>query len=71
MCFHIPDGWTDRLTDGEINPVWAGYPIGSSRLIGSSRYTRCTWAGGTFLRCLKKVPPAHPRSACVVQELGW
>ncbi len=30
------DGRTDRRTDGlmdgDINPVWAGYPIGSSRL---------------------------------------
>jgi hypothetical protein len=32
------DGWIDR----EINPVWAWYPI------GSSRHTRCAWAGGTF-----------------------
>jgi hypothetical protein len=34
-------------------------------------YTRCTWAGGTFLRCLRKVPRTHSRSACVLQELGW
>jgi hypothetical protein len=33
--------------------------------------TRCAWAGGTFLRCLRKVPWAHSRSACVLQELGW
>jgi hypothetical protein len=34
-------------------------------------YTRCARAGGTFFRCLRKVPPAHLLSACVVQELGW
>ncbi len=34
-------------------------------------YTRCAWAGGTFLHCLRKVPPAHSRFACLVQELGW
>ncbi len=34
--------------------------------------TRCMWAGGIFLRCpRKKVPRAHSRSACVLQELGW
>ncbi len=31
--------------------------------------TRCVWAGGTFFRCLRKVPPAHLRSVCVLQEL--
>ncbi len=36
-----------------------------------NEYTRCTWAGGTFLRCLLKVPWAQSRSACVLQELGW
>jgi hypothetical protein len=29
------------------------------------------WAGGTFLRSLRKVPRAHSRSGCVLQELGW
>jgi hypothetical protein len=25
-----------------------------------AKYThRCTWAGGTFFRCLRKVPPAQ------------
>jgi hypothetical protein len=33
--------------------------------------TRCEWAGGTFLHCLRKVPRAHSRSAGVLQELGW
>ncbi len=36
-----------------------------------SNHTRCAWAGGTFLRCLRKVPQAHSRSALVLQELGW
>ncbi len=36
-----------------------------------SSYTCCAWAGGTFFHCLRKVPPAHLRSVCVVQELGW
>ncbi len=34
-------------------------------------YTRCAWAGGTFFRCLKKVPLANLHSMCVVQEFGW
>ncbi len=33
--------------------------------------TRCAWAGGTFLRSLRKVSQAHPRFGCVLQELGW
>ncbi len=35
------------------------------------RNTHCLWAGGTFFYCLRKVPPAHSCSACVLQELGW
>ncbi len=34
----------------------------------------CAWAGGTFFRCLRKVSPAHQRSAglwYLVQEFGW
>jgi hypothetical protein len=33
--------------------------------------TRCAWAGGTFLHCLRKVLQAHSQSTCVLQELGW
>ncbi len=36
-----------------------------------NRYTCCALAGGTYFCCLRKVPPAPPRSACVLQELGW
>jgi hypothetical protein len=36
-----------------------------------STNTRCAWAGGTFLRCLRKVPRTHSHSACVLQELTW
>ncbi len=34
-------------------------------------YTHRTWAGGTFLCCLRKVPLAHSCCACLLQELGW
>jgi hypothetical protein len=64
MCFGIPDGWMDRQTDGDIN-------LGGLSSLRSSRYTRCVWAGGFFFRCLRKVPPSHLHSACVLQELGW
>jgi hypothetical protein len=37
----------------------------------SSRYSCCAWAGGTFLHYLRKDPPAHSCSVCVLQELGW
>jgi hypothetical protein len=53
----------DRQTDGDINSGGLFYPI------GSSRYTRCAWSGVTFFRYLRKVPPAHSRFACLVQEL--
>ena len=66
MCFHIPDRQTDGRTDGDINPGGLS-SLRSSRLT----HTRCAWAGGTFLRCLRIVPRAHSRSACVLQELGW
>ncbi len=33
-------------------------------------YNCCAWAGGNFFHCLRKVPPAHSCSACVVQEIG-
>ncbi len=46
--------------------IWCELPS-----LRSSRYTRCVCAGGTFLRCLRKVPQAHSCSACVLQELGW
>jgi hypothetical protein len=39
-----------------------------------NEYTYCTWAGGTFFHCLRKVSPDHQRSAGVwyiVQEFGW
>jgi hypothetical protein len=35
----------------------------------TEKYTRCAWAGGTFLRCLRKVPQAHSQSVCVLQFL--
>jgi hypothetical protein len=60
----IDNRQTDRRTEKLIR-------CGLGNLIGSSRYTRCAWAGGTFLRSLRKVPQAHAQSACVLQELGW
>jgi hypothetical protein len=51
--------WMDR----EINLVWAS-------LTTFLQDTRCAWAGGTLFHCLRKVPPAHSRSTCVVQDLG-
>jgi hypothetical protein len=39
--------------------------------IGLFSTAHCVWAGGTFFRCLRKVPPAHSRSTCLLQELGW
>jgi hypothetical protein len=62
------DGRTNGQTDRQTEKlIWCGL----GNLIRSSRYTRCTWAGGTFLRCLRKVPRTHLRSAHVLQELGW
>jgi hypothetical protein len=55
------DEQTNGRTDREINPVWAGTP------------TACGLEE-LFFRCLKKVSPAHQRSAglwYIVQEFGW
>jgi hypothetical protein len=71
------DGQTDRQTE---KLIWCGLPsLRSSRLIRcglgnllvSPGNTCCAWAGGTFFRCLRKVPPANSPTECVVQELGW
>jgi hypothetical protein len=40
-------------------------------ILAEHPHTHCAWAGGTFFFCLRKVPAAHSRSVCVVQELGW
>ncbi len=47
---HVLVFMTDRQTDREINLVWA------SLTTFLQVNTRCAWAGGTFLRCLRKVP---------------
>jgi hypothetical protein len=57
----ICNGQIDRQTDGDINPGELSslrssrlIRCGLGNLIGSSSYTRCAWAGGTFLRSLRK-----------------
>jgi hypothetical protein len=53
---------TDGLTDGQTEKFIQ---------CGLGNHTRCMWAGGTFLCCLRKVPRTHSCSAYVLQELGW
>jgi hypothetical protein len=64
----ITNGQMNRQTDRQTEKL---IRCGLGNLIGSSRYTRCAWAGGTFLHSLRKVPQAHSRSGCDLQELGW
>jgi hypothetical protein len=82
LCFFVfqtngqTDSQTDSQTDGRTNrrmnrqmeTIIRG---GLGNYLHSSIYTRCAWAGGTFLHCLRKVLRAHSCSACVMQELGW
>jgi hypothetical protein len=61
----MDNGQTNRRTDKQTEKLIR------CRL---GNHTRCTWAGGTFFHCLRKVSPAHQRSTGVwykVQEFGW
>ncbi len=60
---------TSRKSPGSPHRKSPGSPVSVvTRLVEN---TRCAWDGGTFLRCLRKVPQAHSHSACLLQELGW
>ncbi len=54
------DGKTDRWTDREINPVWAGLPIGSSRLIS-------VWGTGLMRRTMI----AQVMTSSYVTKFNW
>jgi hypothetical protein len=39
-----------------------------TKLLGNN--TRCAWAGGTFFRCFRKVPPAHAHRVCFFADVA-
>ncbi len=47
-------------------------PVCASKILlagwQAAENTPCAWAGGTFLRCLRKVPRAHSRSVTLIMN---
>ncbi len=53
------DDWTDWQTEKLIRHGLGNLSVPPGLLTCITNHTRCTWAGGTFFHCLRKVPPAH------------